>query len=295
MLTDGKHKYVECTPKSGTGNIAKERLRGKGELIGFCKRITNNEIYYRILFNCGHECFIRTGKNLECTNKECLSKRMSEKRRVIFNTAEYRVKMSKISKEVQSRPEVKEKHRKFFAEYWGKEENRKANSEKKIAYFSNPENRRAQAQRTAKYFNDETHRKNTSETVKRLYKDRGYKQKYLESRVKIEQARRNADEMSFMQMLNELNIEYVWQAPLLTDSGKGYVLDFYLPCINLYVNIDGSVHGGDNIKENMIVSLTQEKDRQLDEYCRKHNINLCHIKASDLRSLGFNVKEAIGI
>ena len=295
MLTDGKYEYVEYIPKSGAGESVKERLRGKGELLGFCKRMTGKDSYYRIRFTCGHECFIRVGKNLECNNKDCLKEKMSNKRRIIFNTPEHREKMSRIGKEVQSRPEVREKHRKFFAEYWGKEENRKINSDKKIAYFSNPENRKAQAERTAKYFKDESHRKKTSDAVKKTFEDREFKKKYLESRVDVERKKRNADEVLFMQMLDDLNIEYIWQVPLLTESGKGYVLDFYLPGINLYVNIDGSVHGGEGIKEHYVVNITQDRDRQLDEYCKKHNINICHIKVNDLRSFGFNLKEVIGI
>ena len=80
-MTDGKYKYIEFTPKKGVKESAEEKLEDKGELLGLYKRIGSKGTYYHIrFFKCEHECFIRSGKALECNNKICVSKKMSEKR-----------------------------------------------------------------------------------------------------------------------------------------------------------------------------------------------------------------------
>lgn len=295
MLTDGKYEYVEYTPKKGTGDKVRDKLIDKGELLEVCKRSGDgNNTYYHIRFKeCGHECFIRTGRNLECNHKECVSKRMSQIRRVVFNKPEYRERLKAISHEAQSRPEIKEKHRRFFTEYWGKEENRKAQSEKKKKYFTNEENRKMQSERTRKYFADADNRKKTSESVKVLYANRDYKKKYLETRANDQRKRRNKDEVLFMEMLDELGIEYIWQVPILTDDGKGFIIDFYIPVTNLYVNIDGIIHEKNEKYNNYIADKKIDDDKRLDNYCKEKGLNLCHIKVNDLRSFGFSVKEVI--
>ena len=285
MLTDGKYEYTEYTPKKGAGDGVRDKLGDKGELLGFYKRGESKDAYYRIRFaKCGHECFIRVGKNLECNKKDCVSKKMSEKRRIVFNQPEYRKRLKVISQEVQSRPEVRERHRQHFSEYWGKTENRKMQSEKKKVYFSDEDNRRAQSERVTKYFEDEQHRKNLSNAIKVKFKDKEYKQKYLNGRVTVERNKQNPDEVYFMDMLDSKNIEYIWQVPILTEGGKGFVFDFYLPKFDIYVNIDGGVHE---------LEKKKEYDRCLDEYCEIHGIRFCHITVKNLKSSNFNLREVI--
>lgn len=295
-MFDGNYEYIEYTPKQGAGESVRERLFGKGELIGFYKRTQNNSTYYRIKFyDCGHECFIRAGKVLECNNKDCVSKRMSAKRKIIFNTPEYKAKMSGISKNAQSREDVKEKHRQFFSEYWGKEENRQSQSKKKLEYFTDADNRKAQSERTKKYFTNTENRERVSKSVKNVYSNREYKQKYLEKRAEVERAKQNSDEMFFKNILEHLGIDYVWQVPLLTDYGKGFVFDFYIPCADVYINIDGSIHGTDFKYASKYVEQKKANDEALDDYCRTHNINFCHITVSTLHSANFNLKEVIDL
>lgn len=330
-LTDGKYEYVEYFPKNGAEEKARTDLSNKGELLGFCKRNGDNKhAYYHIKFTeCGHECFIRSGKNLECNHKECVSKRMSEIRRDIFGRPEHKEKMKKISQEVQSRPEVREKLKKHFKEYWGKEENRKAQAEKKKKYFADADNRQAQSKRMSEYFSKKENRGKASEAMKKwyasmpnekkqqMYQNRlitfskpeyraktsqikkamfanyDYKIKYLERRAETERIRQNKDEMIFIQLLQNKGIEYVWQVPMITESGKGYVFDFYLPEFDLYINVDGGIHGIDRKPGNKIVDRKREDDKKLDKYCLEHDINLCHINANKLCSMNFDLEEVI--
>lgn len=295
-MTDGKYEYTEYSPKKGAGDGIKEKLQGKGELLGLYRRESCSAAFYRIKFySCGHECFIRSGKTLECNNKNCVSKKMSAKRKEVFNAPEYRAKLCEISKEVQSRPEVKEKHRNFFSSYWGQESNRQAQSKKKTEYFADEDNRKAQAEKTRQYFTNSENRERLSKSAKAMFKDESFMEKYLIGRAEAERKRQNCDEIFFLNMLEKMGIDYVWQVPLITDYGKGFILDFYIPCVDLYVNIDGSVHGIDYKYTNPIVEKKKAGDKELDDYCRTHNINLCHVSVKTLRSSKFDLKEVINL
>ena len=332
MLTDGKYEYEEYQSKRNGGKKVKERLGDKGEFLGMCRRTANNNSYYHVrFFDCGHECFIAKGKKLQCNHPDCKRIRASAVRKAIYNRPGMKEKLSIAAIKSNARLEVKEKHRAFFAEYWGKEENRKMMSEKITQYFANPDNRKAQSERQKEFLSDERNREKIRKSVidwhSRMsdeekaeinerrkktmqteefrqavssrqivrFSDRANKQEYLESRAEYERRRENKHEVFFMRILDEKNIQYIWQKPLMAESGKGYVIDFYLPEFDIYVNIDGCIHGGEGIKDTAYIKGIKEKDRQLDEYCEEHNIRLIHIKVKDMESDSFELREVIGL
>ena len=122
-----------------------------------------------------------------------------------------------------------------------------------------------------------------------------YKKKYLESRVECERKKANVDEVYFIGLLEEQKIDYIWQVPILTDYGKGFICDFFIPDVNLYVNIDGSVHGDNYEYTNYVVEKKKAVDKELDVYCENHGLNLCHISVKELHSTNFNIQEVINL
>lgn len=323
--------YIQYTPRSTTVEHIKEKLDGKGELLGFYK----DERGYRyslIRFNeCGHECYIGAKASLECKNKQCLYEKMSRIRKISHNRPEVKEKMRRINIENNAKPEVKAKHKKFFEEYWGDEENRKEQSQKKAAYFSTEENRKSHSERLKEYYaehedykqevterlinwresvsdeeleqinikrirkmNTEEARERVSNSFKEYYADIEHKKEYLERVVRQQRKKENKYEMIFKKMLDDHNIEYVWQYPIITEDGKGFVIDFYLPQYELYVNIDGSIHGFNGKIQNALVDMRSYSDKLLDDYCENKGLNICHVDTRDLKGLNFDIKEVIG-
>lgn len=323
--------YTPYRPRRDFVERIKEQLDSKDELLGFYR--DERGYHYKLIrfHECGHECYIRAGASLECKDKKCLYEKMSRIRKISHNRPEVKAKMRQINIENNARPEVKEKHKKFFTEYWGKEENRKIASQKKTEYFSHEENRKAQSERRKIYFLDENNRKKSAQYFKEwkktatpeekalrkqkiketmlkpenrqristqmrgYFSDPGVKWNYLQTRAAQERQRANRDEVYFINILENKNIQYVWQVPFMTESGKGYIFDFYLPEFNLYVNVDGGIHGTETDNGNYFIEAKKEADRMLDEYCKEYGINLCHISVKNLRSDDFNLKEVINL
>jgi very-short-patch-repair endonuclease len=257
---------------------------------------------------------------------------MSRIRKISHNKPEVKEKMRQKNIENNAKAEVKAKHQKVFRKYWGKEESRKQQSQKKITYFSSEENRKNHSELLKDYYathkeykkeiterlskwrelatdeelektnikriktmNSKDARDRASENFKKYYSDINHKKEYLERIVKQQRRNKNKYEIMFMNILEEHNIDYIWQKPIITESGKGFVIDFYLPQYDLYVNIDGSIHGFNGEISNALVDFHSASDVMLDEYCKSKGLNIHHVDTRDLKGLDFNIKEVINL
>lgn len=324
--------YTQYIPRKDYAERVCEKLGDKGEILGFYKDERGYRYTLIKFHECGHECYIGTGKNLECKEKTCLFERMSRIRKISHNRPEVKAKMRQINIENNAKPDVKEKHKKFFKKYWGSEESRNKQSKKKTAYFESEENRQAHSKMLKEYYetheeykkeiserlikwresvtdeeleqinikriktmNKEDARKRASSNFKKYYSDTEHKKEYLE-RVAIQQrVQMNKFEMIFIKILEDNHIDYIWQYPIITDDGKGFVIDFYLPEYELFVNIDGSIHGFNGKIDNAIVQLRSASDIALDNYCKQKGLKIIHVDTRDLKGLCFDIKEVICI
>lgn len=324
--------YIPYTPKADNAERIKKKLNGKGELLGFYKDERGYRYSLIKFCDCGHECYIGSGGNLECNNKKCLYEKMSRIRKVSHNRPEVKAKMRKINSENNAKPEVKAKHKKFFLEYWGKEENKNKQSRRKTQFYNTDQNRRSHSEILKAYYaehedykkeiterltnwrksasddeleevnikriktmNMPEHREKASAAFKEYYSNAENKKKYLERVARQQRNKKNKFEMIFIKILEDHNIDYVWQYPILTEDGKGFVIDFYLPEYEFFVNIDGSIHGFNGEIHNFVVDRRLYSDYMLDEYCKSHNLNICHIDTRDLKGFNFNIEEVINL
>lgn len=322
--------YTQYIPRKDHVERVREKLGDKGEILGFYKDERGYRYSLIKFHECGHECYIGTGRNLECNNKTCLFDKMSRIRKISHNRPEVKAKMRQINIENNSKPEVKEKHKKFFEEYWGSEENREIQSQKKTAFFESEENRQSHSEMLKEYY--DTHEEYKKEVVERLvkwresateeeleqvnnkriitmnkedarerasshfkeyYSDVEHKKKYLERVARQQRNQKNKFEMMFIKILEDNHIDYVWQYPLLTEDGKGFVIDFYLPGYELFVNIDGSIHGFHGEIKNALVDIRSASDVALDKYCEQKGYKIVHVDTRDLKGLCFDIKGVI--
>ena len=324
--------YIQYTPRRSTLESIKECLGDRGEVLGFY-RDDRGYRYSLIRFcECGHECYIGSGRNLECNNKKCLFDKMSRIRKISHNRPEVKAKMRQINIENNAKPEVKAKHKKHFIEYWGKEENREEQAQKKTAYYSSSENKKKHSELLKEYYsthedyreevterlikwrdtvtdeeieqinvkriktmNKQDARERASKNFKEYYSDIEHKKEYLERVVKQQRRKRNKYEVMFMKILDDNHIDYIWQCPIITEQGKGFVIDFYLPKYDLYVNIDGSIHGFNGQINNRLVEVRSLSDVMLDDYCERKGLNILHVDTRDLKGLNFDIKGVINI
>ena len=323
--------YTPYIPRRDYAERTKEKIGDKGELIGFYKDEEGH--HYRLVkfYKCGHECYIGTGNSLECKNKDCLYEKMSKIRKISHNRPEVKAKMTQINIENNAKPEVKEKHKRIFKQYWGNEENKKKQSNKKAEFFSIEKNRKTHSETLKEYYatheeykkeitarltdwrnlatdeeieavnikriktmNTPERREKTSANFREYYSDIENKKQYLNRVVKQQRNRKNKFEMIFKKLLDDHGIDYVWQYPLITEDGKGFVIDFYLPDYELYVNIDGSCHGFNGKIKNPIVDMHVASDDMLNNYCEQHGLNIVHVDTRDLKGLNFDLREVIG-
>lgn len=324
--------YKQYSPRKDYEERLREKLGDKGTVLGFYKD-ERGYCYSLVRFHeCGHECYVRSGRNLECKEKTCLFDRMSRIRKISHNRPEVKAKMRQINIENNAKPKVREKHRKFFEKYWGAEENREDQSKKKMAYFDSEENRKSHSELLKEYYdaheeykeevagrlikwresatkeeieqanikriktmNKDDARERASSHFKDYYSDIEHKEKYLERVVKQQRERKNKFEMMFIQILEDNHIEYVWQYPIITDDGKGFVIDFYLPKYELFVNIDGSIHGFNGRIKNALVDKRSASDATLDDYCERNGLKILHVDTRDLKGLCFDIKGVIAV
>lgn len=322
--------YIRYTPKKNTVYKIKERLGNRGDILGFYKDERGYRYTLVKFYECGHECYIGNGRNLECNEKTCLYKKMSRIRKISHNRPEVKAKMRQINIENNAKPEVKEKHKKFFQQFWGSSDNREEQAQKKKAFFDSEKNRQAHSELLKEYYdtheeykeeiaerlirwresatkeeleqintkriktmNQEDARERASNHFKEYYSDIEHKEKYLDRVVKQQRNQKNKFEMMFIQILEDNHIEYVWQYPIITDEGKGFVIDFYLPKYELFVNIDGSIHGFNGKIKNALVDTRSASDAMLDRFCEQKGYKIVHVDTRELKGFCFDIKEVI--
>lgn len=238
--------YESVISKKETVEKYEKKLSiNNGKLLGVFKRKNRASKHSWLLVyfeNCHHTCLIRSDSMFRCQQKDCHNNYFSAAQKSAKNTPEW----------------------KNFCKSWNKQ------------YFSNEQNKKYHRKRTLDGMHEPKHWNNFITMIdNRFHKPTSeFVNNYISGRIKEQQHRFNRDEIRFINLLKANNIEYVWQYGLYDkDNNKIFIVDFYLPQYNKYIEIDGGSHNRPD---------KQKRDRLLDEYCVTNKLDLLHLSIDQL-------------
>lgn len=198
-------------------NYYKELLENKYPNIkvkSICNRTKKGFKIKFINLSCNHECIIDYGHILNrgqlCNHPDC----KQIKKKEVFN-----------------RPEIKNKCKQNLLKankiLWSTQEY----YEKRNSTFRNT-------------VSSEDYKNKMSMTQRNRLKTLNNREKLLNGIKKGQILKSSLDELQAIEFFKSHNIKYEWQVPLLLKEQLGYdfVIDFYLPEYNIYININNNVH-----------------------------------------------------
>ena len=238
--------YESVISKKETVEKYEKKLSiSNGKLLGIykCKNQPFKRLWLLVYFeDCGHTCLIRSDSTFRCPQKDCHDKYFSESQKRAKNTPEW----------------------KAFCSNWSKQ------------YYANTRNRLYHKQKTIEGMHEPKHWNNFIMIMNNRFNKPSseFINNYINGKIKEQRHKFNKDEIKFINLLEDNNIEYIWQYGLYDkDNNKIFIVDFYLPQYNKYVEIDGGSH---NRPEK------QKRDKLLDTYCATNNLGLFHLSVEQL-------------
>lgn len=238
--------YESVISKKETVEKYEKKLSiSNGKLLGIykCKNQSFKHPWLLVYFeDCGHTCLIRSDSAFRCQQKDCHDKYFSESQKRAKNAPEW----------------------KAFCSNWSKQ------------YYANTKNRLYHKQRTIEGMHEPKHWNNFITIMNNRFNKPSseFINNYINGKIKEQRHKFNKDEIKFISLLEDNNIEYVWQYGLYDkDNNKIFIVDFYLPQYNKYVEIDGGSHNRPD---------KQKRDKLLNDYCSANNLDLFHLSVEQL-------------
>ena len=248
-LTEDEKAYISKRTKEAVKNMSKEKKEQMRK--NHLKAINNPET---------------KRKRLESFKKTC-------------STEEHKIKMSKAMKESHNTEAYKIKSSFSQKRRYENIDERLRQSNKMKEYYKDETNKKFVGQKTKEAMNNKEIRDKLSKNISAAFQTKHAKMNHLIGNAKQQRNRKNKYELLFIKLLENNNIEYNWQVPILTDiNNKGFIIDFYLPKYSLYINIDGSAH-----------IYHKKQDELLDTWCIKNNMKLLHINVKDLDNINLKL------